>query len=268
MTSAGAYSRGARTRGTGSTPDTGESGSGFTNAYADERRAAAYADLECPGTYHLAYRDLPRILATQVRGTRALDFGCGTGRSTRFLRGLGYDVVGVDVSAEMVGRARALDPGGEYVVVGDGELHGFPHGSFDLVLALFTFDNIPGVEHRVALLAALGRRLCAHGRLVLVDSTPELYTREWASFSTRPFPENARAASGDVVRVIITDTADPRPVEDVYWLDEDYRAAFERAGLELRLVHHPLARPDEPYAWVEETSVAPWVVYVLGTKGG
>jgi hypothetical protein len=35
----------------------------FTNAYADAERAEPYARLEFPGTYYLAFRDLPNILA-------------------------------------------------------------------------------------------------------------------------------------------------------------------------------------------------------------
>ena len=34
----------------------------FANVYEDTRRAAAYANLEFPGTYYLAYRDLPDII--------------------------------------------------------------------------------------------------------------------------------------------------------------------------------------------------------------
>ncbi len=68
------------------------------NCYEDASRAGAYATLEFANTYYLAYRDLPKILAECVTGTRALDFGCGTGRSTRFLQKLGFNVTGVDVS--------------------------------------------------------------------------------------------------------------------------------------------------------------------------
>ena len=45
----------------------------FANVYEDERRAAAYATLEFPGTYYLAFRDLPAIFREHVRGTRALE---------------------------------------------------------------------------------------------------------------------------------------------------------------------------------------------------
>ena len=64
----------------------------FRNVHDDMKRAEAYAKLEFPGTYYLAYRDLPAIIATHVKGQTALDFGCGTGRSTRFLKSLGFDV--------------------------------------------------------------------------------------------------------------------------------------------------------------------------------
>lgn len=115
----------------------------FSNVYEDARRAAAYATLEFPGTYYLAYRDLPEIIRAHVRGTKALDFGCGTGRSTRFLKRLGFDAIGVDIAEDMLKLARGRDPMGDYRLVekdGVGELS---RGAFDLVLSAFTFDNIP-----------------------------------------------------------------------------------------------------------------------------
>ena len=38
----------------------------FTNVYDDAQRAEAYATLEFPGTYYLAYRDLPVIIAENL----------------------------------------------------------------------------------------------------------------------------------------------------------------------------------------------------------
>ena len=52
----------------------------FDNVYGDSERAASYAKLEFPGTYYLAYRDLPEIVNRHVTGIKALDFGCGTGK--------------------------------------------------------------------------------------------------------------------------------------------------------------------------------------------
>ena len=97
----------------------------FTNCYEDARRAAAYAELEFGNTYYLVFRDLPEIIRAHVSGTKAIDFGCGTGRSTRFLGKQGFDTVGIDIAAEMVARAKELDPVGDYRLVPDDDLSGF-----------------------------------------------------------------------------------------------------------------------------------------------
>lgn len=236
----------------------------FSNCYEDVTRAEAYATLEFKNTYHLAYRDIPAILGEHVRGRKAVDFGCGAGRSTRFLRQLGFEVTGVDIAEDMIRKARELDPSGDYRLVPGDDLCALPAGTYDLVLAAFTFDNIAGRDKKVPILQDLGRLLNREGRLVLIVSRPEIYTHEWASFSTKDFPENQAARSGDKVRIIVTDHADPRPVEDIVWSDEAYREVFVEAQLRLLRKYEPLGREDEPYRWVSEREIAPWAVYVLG----
>jgi ubiquinone/menaquinone biosynthesis C-methylase UbiE len=244
----------------------------FANCYEDATRAQAYATLEFKNTYHLAYRDIPVILGEHVRGRKSLDFGCGTGRSTRFLRQLGFEVTGVDIAEDMIRKARELDPSGDYRLIqsddvtGD-DLSAFQSGTYDLVLAAFTFDNIAGKnnDNKRRILQDLGRLLNQDGKLVLIVSRPDIYTHEWASFSTKDFPENQLAKSGDKVRIIVTDHADPRPVEDILWTDESYRKVFEEARLRLLGKYEPLARGNEPYSWVSEVEIAPWAVYLLAS---
>jgi ubiquinone/menaquinone biosynthesis C-methylase UbiE len=235
----------------------------FANCYEDVARAEAYATLEFKNTYHLAYRDIPAILAEHVRGRKSVDFGCGTGRSTRFLRQLGFEVTGVDIAEDMIRKARQLDPSGDYRLIPGDDLGALPSGTYDLVLAAFTFDNIAGRDNKLRILRDLGRLLKRQGKLVLIVSRPEIYTHEWASFSTKDFPGNQFAKSGDKVRIIVTDHADPRPVEDIMWSDEAYREVFEEASLRALQKYEPLARRDEPYNWVSEVEIAPWAVYVL-----
>jgi SAM-dependent methyltransferase len=238
----------------------------FTNCYKDAVRAQAYAKLEFANTYHLAYRDLPEIIREHVSGTRAIDFGCGAGRSTRFARRLGLEVTGVDIAPEMIAKARELDPGGDYRLAQEGDLSGFQAGAYDLALSVFTFDNIAGFETKVRLFRDLGALLKASGKLVSVVSSPEIYLHEWASFSTKDYPENRSAQSGDIVRIITTDLADRRPAEDILCTDGSYREVYGRAGLEVVATYKPLARGDEPYQWVNETRIAPWVIYVLAKQ--
>ncbi len=235
----------------------------FSNVYDDAARAEAYAALEFPGTYYLAYRDLPKIIAACVSGREALDFGCGAGRSTRFLKKLGFDAIGIDVSSSMIQLAKNADPGGTYRVVDDGDFSAFEPARFDLILSAFAFDNIPDSVRRCELLRGLRRLLNTEGRIVLLGSTPEIYTHEWASFTTKDFPENRRAKSGETVRIVMKDVGDERPVVDLVWFHEDYVNLFAASGLDLVARYTPLGRDDDPCEWRTETSIAPWVIYVL-----
>jgi hypothetical protein len=50
---------------------------------------------------------------------------------------------------------------------------------------------------------------------------------------------------------------------DVICFHDDYLTLFAASDLELIAHHRPLGRDDEPDAWVTETSISPWVIYVL-----
>jgi SAM-dependent methyltransferase len=240
---------------------------GFRNTYEDRRRAAAYNELELGGTYALVFRNLPGLLEQRVKGPRAVDFGCGTGRSARFLQTLGYATTGLDISEEMIAIARQRDPEGLYRVIDDGDFQALSADGYDLVQSAFTFDNIPGFDRKVRLFRGLRDLLATGGILVNIVSTPEIYTHEWVSFTTRDYPENRRARCGDVVRIVTTDYSDARPVDDIIWPHEDYLRVYQKAGLAVLHVDYPLAVGDEGIAWQSETRVAPWAIYLLTQCG-
>lgn len=239
----------------------------FSNSYENSRRAEAYAKLEFPGTYYLAYRDLPEIIFEHVKGKEALDFGCGTGRSTRFLKRLGFTTVGVDIAEDMINKAREFDPKGDYRLIKDGDLSQFADGTYDMALSAFTFDNVPTEEKKIRNFRELTRVLKDEGALINLVSSPEIYTHEWTSFSTKDYPENRLAKSGEIVKIVQVDTEDKRPVEDVLWTAEFYQNVYAEAGLEPIKTYKPLAREDEPFKWVNEIKIAPWTIYVLNRKG-
>ncbi len=238
----------------------------FSNCYDDDAYAAAYAKLEFPGTYYLAFRDLPDLFKRHAQGKRAMDFGCGTGRSTRFLVKHGFETIGVEIANEMVRRAKNIDPSGNYHLIEDGQFDRFPNGSFDLILSAFTFDNIPTLTQKLGIFKELRRLLPDTGRLVNLVSSPEMYLNEWLSFSTKDFPENRDAQSGDEVRIIVTALDDHRPAVDVLCPDETYRKVYDDAGLTVVELHRPIGHVDEPFDWITEHKTPPWSIYVLGPK--
>ena len=235
----------------------------FENAWGNPKRAESYSKLEFPNTYYLAYRDLPEIISSHVRGDLALDFGCGAGRSTRFLKNLGFKVIGIDIAEHMLQIAKEMDPSGDYQLVSNGTYDHLGNGTYDLVQSIFTFDNIPDWENRTNILLGLRKLLKPSGKMICLDSTPEIYTHEWASFSTRDFPDNRYAKTGDIVQVIMLDVNDRRPVEDIFWRLDDYIELFKEAGLAIEAIYKPLGKKEDPYPWISELEIAPWVIYVL-----
>jgi SAM-dependent methyltransferase len=91
-------------------------------------------------------RFLSELAAMVPPGGRVLDLGCGAGiPSTAFLAER-FEVVGVDVSAEQLRRARANVPGASFVQADmcDVEL---PTRTFDAACALYSVSHVPRERH-------------------------------------------------------------------------------------------------------------------------
>ena len=238
----------------------------FENSWDSQKRAESYAKLEFPNTYYLAYRDLPKIISDHISGRSAVDFGCGTGRSTRFLKQLGFNAIGIDISFDMLQIAKEFDKEGDYQLVTNGNYSHLGAEKYDIVQSIFTFDNIPGWENRARILVGLRDLLKTTGKIICLDSAPELYTNEWASFSTKDFPGNWNAKTGDIVRDIMLDVEDRRPIDDIFWTLDDYYKLFELSELSVDALYKPLGFDNEPYKWISEISIAPWMIFVLSKK--
>ncbi len=238
----------------------------FTNSWGNQFRAESYSKLEFPNTYYLAYRDLPMIISKHITGKKAIDFGCGTGRSSRFLKQFGFEVTGIDIAQDMLNIAKKLDEKGNYQLVSNGKYSHLGMEQHDLIQSIFTFDNIPGWENRTQILVSLRDLLNPSGKIICLDSSSEMYKNEWVSFTTKSFTENWHAKTNDIVKTIMLDVDDRRPVEDIYWTEQDYHKLFDLAGLEIEETYKPLGLESEPYNWISEKETAPWIIFVLKKK--
>jgi ubiquinone/menaquinone biosynthesis C-methylase UbiE len=115
---------------------------------------------------------------------RALDFGCGLGRITRALAKHFDECVGVDISENMVRRARDLNadvPGASFVVNRANDLVRFDDASFDLVFSTIVLQHVPDrltIESYIAEFC----RVVRHGGLVmfqLPSHIPVIYRTQW-----------------------------------------------------------------------------------------
>ncbi len=101
---------------------------------------------------------------------RVLDIGCGTGHHARLFAELGARVAGLDPSAPMIARARALTAGDNPAFV-EGDFHAIAaHGKFDLITVLgntlaYVRDacDLVSTLKKIRYSLAPGGRLCVQG---------------------------------------------------------------------------------------------------------
>jgi SAM-dependent methyltransferase len=97
---------------------------------------------------------------------RLIDVGCGTGARTAALAALGWDVTGVDVSEDMLRRARER---GLDVVRADAAALPFASASFDAVVSLWTHTDVPDFA---TVVAEIARVLAPGGPFVYTGGHP------------------------------------------------------------------------------------------------
>lgn len=226
-----------------------------------EKHAGDFAELEMQGTQYLAFRDIGTLIQEYAGPvTSVLDYGCGAGRSTRFLKRLGFNAVGADVSGDMLEQARSKDGAGEYHHIPSGHLP-FEDATFDLIFASFVFLEVSRLEEIERILREMKRVLRNDGTIIFVTASTEATQGNWVSLSYA-FPENDKPLqSGDTVKLLIQGI--DVVLFDYFWTEEDYIGAAERAGLSLAKLHKPLGSPDDSIEWRDETKISPTAIYVL-----
>jgi SAM-dependent methyltransferase len=119
-------------------------------------------------------------LIHDCRPRKILDFGCGSGDSTTELAALGYDVVGIDVSPDLIAIAeeRARLDGvvdrAKFLAV-DGTTATLPGAAYDLVLVQAVLHHVDLAES----LRTLEHVLVPGGHLIIVEPVAYSRTLQW-----------------------------------------------------------------------------------------
>jgi SAM-dependent methyltransferase len=163
-----------------------------------------------------------RSLVDVIAPGRALDAACGTGRHARHLAQLGHEVLGVDITPEMLRRAATNVPEAGFL---EADLRDIPAEDerFDLVVCGLALAHLPDLRSAVV---ELGRVLRPGGRLVVSVLHPFLAHLGWHA----PFAD-ARGERGFV--------------REHAHAHADYLAAFRSAGLHVRGCLEPELTEDQ-----------------------
>lgn len=224
-----------------------------------QKFAKEYSKLGIKDTFYLGFRDIPILIREYVKGKKALDFGCGSGRSTRFLKKLGFKTIGVDINQEMINEAKKLDSDGEYYLIKNNSIPS-KESSFDLILIFAVLMEVSSKKEMKKIFSELNRVLKKEGILIIVTDAENMYKHDCASF-IYSFPENKNIKSGMKVKIGFRET--DIIFHDYYWTEKDYKEVFSETGFEILELHKPLATGKEPFKWYSETKYPHFAIYVL-----
>jgi SAM-dependent methyltransferase len=110
-------------------------------------------------------RQLPDRFVARLKGGSACDLSCRPGHVARYLRQQGAQVFGIDLSPELVERARRLNPGTEFQ---QGNMFALdaPEAAWAGIVAFYSIIHVPRPDHMVVFSEM--RRVLQPGGLLLL----------------------------------------------------------------------------------------------------
>lgn len=197
-------------------------------------------------------------------GERVLDLGCGSGWATRLLARLvgespeGFgQVVGLDISDEMIGQARAASRDFDNILYVWGSAQQIPweENFFDKVLSVESFYYYPDQDR---VLAELFRVMAPHARLfILINLYQEnSYSLQWVDKLKVPVHVRSIQQYRELLakhafeniesRQISDDTPTPHDYQTTSFRTLDDLRAFKRIGALLLMATKPDVRNPAP----------------------
>jgi ubiquinone/menaquinone biosynthesis C-methylase UbiE len=148
--------------------------------FVDNRRRYKSPDVERFWDADEAVQHMLHGLGVELRPNDiVLEIGCGIGRITRALAAHAREVIAIDISDEMLSRARALNPRISNVrwMLGDGRtLAGVEDASVDACVSIVTLQHVPDPSITMGYVRELGRVLRSNGWAALqVSNDPEVH---------------------------------------------------------------------------------------------
>src|SRR4030088_1487210 len=214
--------------------------------------------------HHLDITEKTIRLMNLRPGERVLDLGCGSGWATRLLARLvgegpeGFgQVVGVDVSDEMIRLARAASKDFENILYVWGSAQQIPweENFFDKVLSVESFYYYPDQDRA---LMELFRVMSPRGRLFILINLYQdnQYSLQWVDRLKVPVHVRSAAEYVDLLKKHAFENVEARRIPDDTPTPDDYKTksfdslddlrAFKREGALLLIASKPDLRTPAP----------------------
>lgn len=225
-------------------------------------KVTLYSHLEIKGTGYLVFRDIPKIIKKYAKGRKTLDYGCGAGRSTRFLKSLNLIVEGLDNSQEMIDKAIQLDLSVPYTLITNNQIPK-KSNSYDIIFSSLVLFEISSLQELLKIFKEIYRVLKFDGIFIIVTGSEKMYNHQWLSLDTN-YDENKNPSSGALMKIRLKEI--DLELYDYFWTDNDYKNIINLSNFSLLEQIYPLGNKNDNYNWIFETLISPYVIYILQKK--
>ena len=188
-------------------------------AQADNIDTLIYNLPNCPYST-IAHKDIPTLISKYAPGIRTLDYGCGTGVSTKYLFNQGLEVIGVDKNKELIAQASINCPEISFYPVEEDVLP-IPSLMCDIVFSNLVLFQLDSEEAVLIYLDEAYRVLAPDGVFIAVTGVEHMNNGN--SFLRNSETNNLLA---DI------------EFTPFFRTEETYRRLFEQSGLEIIEMQH------------------------------
>jgi len=209
----------------------------------------------------LGYNNVLKFLLP-LNNKSVLDYGCGVGKFSRFIRDSGAKIIAVDPSIKMIELAEQHDSANiKYHYIKAPELNFIQPSSLDAAVLNFVLCTVSSKDEIRAILKAINRVLKTDSPLVILNvNWDKSNGKKFISFEL----ERAKnLKSGQKVNVVLK-SKKPLKVKDCYWSRDDYIGMLAETGIKIDSIHEPLAK-DEEHPWLDEKNYPPFLI-IVATK--
>lgn len=186
-------------------------------------------------------------LIKPIKSKQVLDFGCGIGTFTQVLHKKGANVIGFDISKNMVNQAKAKNEEIIYTTNLDDLV-----SSYDLALMNFVTCTFKTSKIHEQVYSLIYNKLKENGKLIILDNHPNSVRNEYISFK-RKYLESPR--EGSKIKVNIKGVGS---FIDYFWSANFHIEKLAEAGFKNINAYDVKAKGP---GWLEETTKPPYIIF-------
>jgi SAM-dependent methyltransferase len=205
--------------------------------------------------WELGHKNVAKLLEP-IRDKKILDYGCGNGKFSIYLKNLGAEVVGVDISETQLEVAKKVNQDIVYLLDTDKKIESDYLSYFDAAVLIFVLCEISSQDVQLSVLKRVYRLLKPGTELVILN--PNWEKSNGKEFLTHQLEYEPELKLGEPVTTILKGNH-PIHIPDYFWSKQVYLENLEKAGFSNFEIYEPLA-PEDGKPWKDEKEYPPFLI--------